>query len=91
MIPRHTHAHAQARGRARARARARAGISDIGNIYWMSDIDIRRQIYILDVHRYRKYWCHFVLNDTSSYSWVMASYTTGKILQHYFEHALSKI
>ena len=53
-------ARARARGRARARARdrarvrvrvmararamARAGISDVGIIYWTSDIDIGRQI-----------------------------------------------
>ena len=51
-----------------ARARARAGISDVGNIYGTFDINIGRRIHILDIHRYRKYWCHFVLNDTSSYS-----------------------
>ena len=38
-----------ARKRARARARARAGISDIGNIYRMLDIDIGCQIFGSDI------------------------------------------
>ena len=64
---------------ARARARARdirrlKYISDVGYRYRTSDIDIGRQIYILDVlyiYNYWtsdidwKYWCHFVLNGAS--------------------------
>ena len=58
-IPYPTSARVRARARAKARARARA-------VYQMSDIDIGRPIYILDVrYRFRKHWLHFVLNSPS--------------------------
>ena len=41
-------------------------ILGLGQGYRTSDIDIGRQIYILDVrYRFRKHWWHFVLNGIS--------------------------
>ena len=52
---------ARAKARARAGARVRAGILDVGYRYRMSDMDIGRRIFILDVRSSSSPWSMFII------------------------------